>query len=157
MTAQSHIFAGVAGYVGRPEAQGDVGVFRRAAEGGEWRHVLPDLETFTVAVHPTDPAIVLAGTADGVWRSTNRGETFARTTFPDTAKQIWSFLVELQQSRPHLCRRLARRHLPQRRSRCELASSAEPGDQGPCHGPLRSAGDAHGATPEAAERDLCRA
>lgn len=94
MTAQSHVYAGVAGYVGRPEAQGDVGVFRRAADGGSWVHVLRDLETFTVAVHPTDPAVVLAGTADGVWRSTNRGESFARAAFPDSRKQIWSFLVD---------------------------------------------------------------
>lgn len=94
MPAQSHIFAGVAGYVGRPEAEGDVGVFRRSAAGDAWQHVLPDLETFTVAVHPVDPAIVLAGTADGVWRSTNRGEAFARTNFPDARKQIWSFLID---------------------------------------------------------------
>lgn len=94
MAAQSHIYAGVAGYVGRPDAEGNVGVFRRAAEGGAWQHVLPDLETFTVTVHPSDPAIVLAGTADGVWRSSDRGETFARAEFPDTGKQVWSFLVD---------------------------------------------------------------
>jgi photosystem II stability/assembly factor-like uncharacterized protein len=94
MTAQSHVYAGVAGYVGRPDAKGDVGVFRRPADGGPWRHVLPDLETFTVAVHPTDANVVLAGTADGVWRSTDRGETFARATFPDARKQVWSFLVD---------------------------------------------------------------
>jgi photosystem II stability/assembly factor-like uncharacterized protein len=94
MAASSNVFVGVAGYVGRPEAAGSVGVFRRAAEGGEWSHVLPDLETFTIAVHPANPEIVLAGTADGVWRSTDRGATFARTKFPDTGKQIWSFLVD---------------------------------------------------------------
>ena len=37
---------------------------------------------------------VLAGTADGVWRSEDRGATFARADFPDNGKQIWSFLVD---------------------------------------------------------------
>lgn len=94
MAAQSNVFVGVAGYVGRPEATGAVGVFRRPAAGGQWSHVLPDLETFTVFVHPQNPDIVLAGTADGVWRSTDRGATFKRTTFADTGKQVWSFLVD---------------------------------------------------------------
>src|SRR5262249_22104851 len=76
MATQTNIYAALAGYVGRPDQTGRVGVFRRAAEGGDWNHVLPDLEAFTVAVHPRSPDIVLAGTADGVWRSTDRGATF---------------------------------------------------------------------------------
>jgi photosystem II stability/assembly factor-like uncharacterized protein len=94
MAAQTNIFAALAGYIGRPDQQGKVGVFRRAADGGDWEHVLSHLETHTVCVHPTDPAVVLAGTTDGVWRSRDRGKTFARTQFPDSAKQIWSFLVD---------------------------------------------------------------
>jgi hypothetical protein len=43
MAVQSNIYAGVAGYVGRPDEKGAVGVFRRAAAGGEWQHVLKDL------------------------------------------------------------------------------------------------------------------
>ena len=77
MTVETNIYAAVAGYVGRPDQSGRVGVFRRPAEG-EWQHALPDLEAFTVSVHPRHPDIVLAGTADGVWRSTDRGATFAR-------------------------------------------------------------------------------
>ena len=89
----SNIYVGVAGYVGRPDAAGAIGVFRRPAEGGGWQNVLADLETFTVFVHPRDPALVFAGTADGVWRSTDAGASFRRTRFPDTGKQVWSFLV----------------------------------------------------------------
>ena len=51
MAAQSNIYAGVAGYVGRPEEKGAVGVFRRSAAGGEWQHVLKELETHAVFVH----------------------------------------------------------------------------------------------------------
>jgi len=94
MAGQSHIYAGVAGYVGRPEEKGKIGVFRRAAAGGEWQHVLTDLETHALLVHPTDADVVFAGTVDGVWRSTDRGATFRRAGFPDKGKQIWSFLVD---------------------------------------------------------------
>src|SRR5262245_15044472 len=83
MADQSHICAGVAGYVGRPEERGKIGVFRRAAVGGEWQHVLSDLETHALLVHPTDPNVVFAGTADGVWRRTDFGATFQRASFPD--------------------------------------------------------------------------
>lgn len=91
--SQSNIYVGVAGYVGRPEDVGAVGVFRRSAEGGTWEHVFDSHETHTVFVHPEDPALVFAGTTDGVWRSTDRGASFRRTDFPDGGKQIWSFLV----------------------------------------------------------------
>jgi photosystem II stability/assembly factor-like uncharacterized protein len=95
----TNVYAGLAGYVGRPDQKGSVGVFRRAADGGDWQHVLTELETHTVSVHPADPAIVLAGTADGVWRSGDRGATFRRADFPDAGKQIWSFLVDSRDGR----------------------------------------------------------
>ena len=94
MTAQSNIFVGLAGYVGRPDEKGDVGIFRRSTSGGAWSHVLKDLETYTVHVHGADANIVLAGTQDGVYRSTDGGASFTRTDFPDTKKQIWCFLVD---------------------------------------------------------------
>src|SRR5262249_917191 len=59
-----------------------------------WRHVLTNLECHAVCVHPTNPAVVFAGTVDGVWRSTDHGATFERANFPDKDKQIWSFLVD---------------------------------------------------------------
>ncbi len=93
MAAESYVFAGVAGFVGRPEQVGKVGIFRRPVETGEWSHVLPGVETHTVLVHPTEPSTVLAGTVDGVWISTDHGATFTRAAFPDTI-QIWSFLVD---------------------------------------------------------------
>lgn len=96
MTAQSNIYAGVAGYVGRPEEKGSVGVFRRGVADDKWSHVLTHLETHTVLVHPTDPARVFAGTVDGVWHSKDRGATFQQARFPDRGKQIWSFLVDLR-------------------------------------------------------------
>src|SRR6185437_11823941 len=95
MASQANVYASVAGTVGRSDKDaGAVGVFRRPAETGVWEHVISDVNSNTVFVHPTDPNIVLAGTHDGVYRSTDRGKTFKRTNFPDKKMEIWSFLVD---------------------------------------------------------------
>ena len=60
MAPSTNLYAALAGYVGYPDQTGRIGVFRRDAVGGEWQHVLPDLEAFTVIVHPCQPALVLA-------------------------------------------------------------------------------------------------
>ncbi len=94
MAAQTNVYVGVAGFFGRPDQKGSVGVFRHADGDGGWRHVLPNLETFAVSVHPRDPDVVFAGTADGVWRSADRGATFRRADFPDENRQVWSLLAD---------------------------------------------------------------
>ena len=91
--AHSHIYAGVAGYFGRPHDPGAVGVFRRRADGGEWEHVLATTEVHTVFVHPEEPDLVFAGASDGVWRSTDRGASFRRAEMPDGGTQVWSFIA----------------------------------------------------------------
>jgi len=91
--SDQYIFAGIAGYVGRPDATGSVGVFRRKASGGDWEHVFGEYETHTIYVHPEDPATIFAGTTNGVFRSTDGGDSFQKTDFPDADKQIWSVLA----------------------------------------------------------------
>ncbi len=91
--ASSHVFAGVGGYYGGN--QGNLaGVFRRDAAGADWQHVLTEPEAYTVFVHPRDPNLVLAGTKDGIYRSTDGGATFKRANFPDSGVQVWSFLPD---------------------------------------------------------------
>ena len=89
----SNIYVSVAGFIGRPEATGAVGIFRRPVEGDQWEHVYQERETFTVYVHPNNSEYIFAGTDDGVWRSVDNGLTFNRTNFPDKNIQIWSFLT----------------------------------------------------------------
>ena len=120
-----NIYVGVAGYFGKPDHPGKVGVFRRAAKGGDWQHVLGTVEAYTVFVHPKDPETVFAGTNDGVWRSTDRGATFQRTDFPDAKKQVWSLHGRHPRSQADLRRRLADRRLSQRRRRRELAQARD--------------------------------
>ena len=91
--ASSHVFAGVGGYYGGN--QGNLaGIFRRDAAGADWQHVLTEPEAYTVFVHPRDPSLVLAGTKDGIYRSTDGGATFKRANFPDSGVQVWSFLPD---------------------------------------------------------------
>ncbi|MEQ9124055.1 MAG: hypothetical protein RIM80_15990, partial [Alphaproteobacteria bacterium] len=90
---ESYVYVGVAGYVGRPDATGAVGVFRRKAKGGDWEHVFSEHETHTVYVHPEDPNLVFAGTTNGVWRSVDAGASFQKPDFPDADKQVWSVLA----------------------------------------------------------------
>lgn len=99
MANTSHIYAGVAGYIGRSHEKGGVGVFRRGAGADAWQHVLSEVETHALIVHPDDANVVCAGTADGVWLSTDRGASFRRAEFPDRGRQIWSFLVDARDHR----------------------------------------------------------
>jgi photosystem II stability/assembly factor-like uncharacterized protein len=94
MADPSNIYVGVAGYFGKPDHPGKTGVFRRAAAGGDWQHVLGSVEAYTVFVHPGDSQKVFAGTNDGVWISTDAGASFKRAEFPDPGKQVWSFMVD---------------------------------------------------------------
>jgi photosystem II stability/assembly factor-like uncharacterized protein len=96
--ARSNLYAGVAGNFARPEEPGLVGVFRRPLGETAWAHVLSDLQAFTVCVHPRNADVVFAGTADGVWRSLDRGATFQRTAFPDQGVQIWSIMPDAADS-----------------------------------------------------------
>ena len=89
----SNIYAALAGYVGRPDASGDVGVFRRSGATGDWEHVFGAHEAYSVFIHPNDADLVFAGTADGVYRSADNGASFRKADFPDTGVQVWSFLV----------------------------------------------------------------
>ncbi len=104
--AQSYVYAGVGGYYGGNEGN-LAGVFRRDAEGSEWTHVLTEPEAYTVFVHPRDPNLILAGTKNGIYRSTDRGATFRRANFPDSGVQIWSFLPDPARSAARARRRLA--------------------------------------------------
>ena len=91
--ARSCVLAGVGGYYASKQG-GLAGVFRRSLEGSEWKHVLSEIEAFTVFVNPRDPDLVFAGTADGVYRSVDGGQSFRRAGFPDRGVQVWSFLQD---------------------------------------------------------------
>ncbi|KAJ4044849.1 hypothetical protein NW761_008232 [Fusarium oxysporum] len=95
MLESTNIYAGVcSSNYAKLDRSGKIGVFVRAAKDGEWKHALDSVQAFKILVHPDNPEVVLVGTNDGVWRSTDRGVSFKQTDFPNTKKEIWSFLVD---------------------------------------------------------------
>ena len=89
----THLFVGLAGYVGRPEEEGAVGIFRKSITEGTWQHVLDFRDAHVVYVHPNSANYIFAGTDDGIWRSTDKGLTFEKANLPRDGIGIWSFLT----------------------------------------------------------------
>ena len=102
-----------------------VGIFHRPAGGGDWQNVLPDLESYTVSVHPSHPDVVFAGTADGVWRSSDGGKSFQRTQFPENGP---ADLVI-----PSRCQQIQTGSMPEARRSLSIAAkiAAKPGPRLP--------------------------
>ena len=57
--------------------------------GGIWG----DMKVFGLKVDPTDPAVVYAGTDEGIFRSTNRGRAFERLDSPMNSMHVWNIAV----------------------------------------------------------------
>ena len=89
----THLFAGLAGYVGRPEKEGAVGVFRRSITEYTWHHVLDCNDAHVGYVHPNSANYVFAGTDDSIWRSTDKDLTLENTNVLRDGVGNWSFLT----------------------------------------------------------------
>jgi photosystem II stability/assembly factor-like uncharacterized protein len=80
------------------------GVFRLVVGEDRWVALTNGLpagcDVHTVTVHPHDPDTVLVGTDDGPYRSTDGGEHWERTDFPERGLNVWSILVH--PTRPHI-------------------------------------------------------
>ncbi len=72
------------------KAGGAGGVFRRAADGGWERTLERDVQAITP--DPSNPDIVLAGTTEGAYRSTDRGRSWRPVR--GTHTQIWSIAFD---------------------------------------------------------------
>lgn len=67
------------------------GLYRR--NGGGWERAL-DQDTQAITPDPRDPAVILAGTTAGPFRSTDGGRTWRRCGFPDDGAQVWSIAFD---------------------------------------------------------------
>jgi photosystem II stability/assembly factor-like uncharacterized protein len=68
------------------------GVFRMTPDEGRWQCVL-ERDVQALAVHPADPDVVFAATDDGPYRSTDGGDGWERTGYPEGGARVWSILV----------------------------------------------------------------
>ena len=55
--------------------------------------IFGDMRVFGLKVDPTDPAVVYAGTDEGIFRSTNRGKSFERLDSQMNSMQVWNIAV----------------------------------------------------------------
>ena len=72
------------------------GLYRLSPGAESWEELtngLPENPVVPgVAVHPSNPSIIYAGTQDGPYRSTDRGDHWERLDYPSLAPPVWTFL-----------------------------------------------------------------
>ena len=88
---QAYVYVGLAG---EGEFVGEGGLYRYGVGDGEWRSVargLPsDAQVRALLIRPDDPAVLYAGTQDGVYRSDDRGEHWEALGTPGEGRAVWS-------------------------------------------------------------------
>lgn len=89
----TRIFAGAGHWVTNGKRfQG--GLFRTSRGDGQWQALsrgLPEnVEARALAVHPSEPDVIYAGTQDGPYRSIDGGERWERLGFPERGAVVWS-------------------------------------------------------------------
>ena len=72
------------------------GLYRLSPGSDQWEKLtsgLPERVAVPgIALHPENPEVVYAGTQDGPYRSTDRGNHWERLDYPRNAPGVWSFL-----------------------------------------------------------------
>ena len=72
------------------------GLYRLSPGADSWEELtngLPENPIVPgVAVHPSDPSIIYAGTQNGPYRSADRGDHWERLDYPALAPPVWTFL-----------------------------------------------------------------
>jgi len=94
-STNSCLYLGLAGETGRGRVVHS-GLFRMQDGSGAWQRIergLPDAPAVrAIAVHPSNPQIVYAGTQSGVYRSADRGDRWEKVVMPDHGLPVWSIL-----------------------------------------------------------------
>ncbi|PKB83395.1 MAG: hypothetical protein BZY88_02160 [SAR202 cluster bacterium Io17-Chloro-G9] len=72
------------------------GLYRLDPGSSQWQELssgLPDDPIVPgVILHPSNPEVVFAGTQDGPYRSSDRGEHWERLDYPRSGAPVWSFM-----------------------------------------------------------------
>jgi photosystem II stability/assembly factor-like uncharacterized protein len=66
--------------------------------GDSWRRVMKGLwsesQVFSLTVHPTEPSAVFAGANDGIYKSSDGGQSFERLESPMDKLHVWKVAVD---------------------------------------------------------------
>ena len=91
----ANVYVGLAGETA-PGRLVKSGLYRMTDRDGGWESLtngLPEAPAIrALAVHPQKPEIVYAGTQEGPYRSTDRGDHWERVGVPDHGHPVWSLL-----------------------------------------------------------------
>ena len=88
---QTYVYFGLAG---EGEHMGEGGLYRWAGGNGDWQSVTnglpPNPQVRTLLAHPKNPAILYAGTQQGVYRTDDRGARWEAVESPRAGQDTWS-------------------------------------------------------------------
>ena len=94
MVATNHHTYTYVGLAGEGDFIGEGGIFRQADGENGWQDIsagLPgDPQVRALLLRPDNPAVVYAGTQDGVYRSSDRGGSWDRLPDPAEGRDVWS-------------------------------------------------------------------
>jgi len=104
MSADTHRTFVYIGLAGEGEHIGVGGLYRCAADDGEWQSISaglpPNSQVRALLIHPTNPAVLYAGTHQGPYRSDDRGEHWEALEAPYEGRDVWSLAFHPQD--PHI-------------------------------------------------------
>ena len=63
---------------------------RSQNEGGLWS----ESRVYGLSVHPTEPRTIFAGADDGIYKSTDGGQNFARLDSPMNSRDVWKIAID---------------------------------------------------------------
>ncbi len=93
-TTATRLFAASGNFFGDVDPPGKLGLFRHEIGSAGWIHVLRDIPVYAVQVDPHDPDRVIAGTRDGLYFSTDGGNSFEKASCRQPQRAIWSLLAD---------------------------------------------------------------
>jgi photosystem II stability/assembly factor-like uncharacterized protein len=94
MTTEQHRTYVYVGLAGEGEHIGAGGLYRHAADDGEWQNLAqglpPNPQVRALLMHPHNPALLYAGTDQGPYRSDDRGEHWEALDAPPGGTDVWA-------------------------------------------------------------------
>ena len=74
------------------------GAWLSTDSGDNWKRVASgfwsESRIYSLAVHPTEPRTLFAGADDGIYKSSDGGQNFARLDSPMNTRDVWKIAID---------------------------------------------------------------